>query len=97
MADSEKYLSFSNLQNEQAVVGFCSICGERFFGPRSLSAVSEAPTSEDLSFRCVECGRCERSDLKEAAAEDYGISRWMSLASTFARFPFLSVHLPIFC
>jgi hypothetical protein len=30
MADSEKYLSFSNLQNEQAVVGFCSICGERF-------------------------------------------------------------------
>ena len=34
---------------------------------RSLSAVSEAPTSEDLSFRCAVKGRFRYSDLKEAA------------------------------
>ena len=36
-------------------------------GARSLSAVSEAPTSEDLSFRCAVKGRFRYSDLKEAA------------------------------
>ena len=39
---------------------------------RSLSAVSEAPTSEDLSFRCAVKGRFRYSDLKEAAPGDYG-------------------------
>ena len=45
---------------------------------RSLSAVSEAPTSEDLSFRCAVKGRFRYSDLKEAAPEDYGVCIWMS-------------------
>jgi hypothetical protein len=44
----------------------------------SLSAVSEAPTSEDLSFRCAVKGRFRYSDLKEAAPGDYGICIWMS-------------------
>jgi len=35
--------------------------------PKSLSAVSEAPTSEDLPFRCAVYGRFRYSDLKEAA------------------------------
>ena len=35
--------------------------------PQSLSAVSEAPTNEDLSFRCAVEGRFRYSDLKEAA------------------------------
>jgi hypothetical protein len=44
---------------------------------RSLSAVSEAPTSEDLSFRCAVKGCSRYSDLKEARG-DYGICIWMS-------------------
>ncbi len=35
--------------------------------PRCLSAVSEAPPSEDLSFRWAVKGRFRYSDLKEAA------------------------------
>jgi hypothetical protein len=46
--------------------------------PISLSAVSEAPTSEYLSFRCALKGRFRYSDLKEAAPEDYGVCIWMS-------------------
>ena len=34
---------------------------------RSLSAVSEAPTSEELRLQTVVCGRFRYSDLKEAA------------------------------
>jgi len=44
----------------------------------SLSAVSEAPTSEDRSFRCAVKGRFRYSDLKEAAPGDYGVCIWMS-------------------
>ena len=46
--------------------------------PISLSAVSEAPTSEDLSFRGAVKGRFRYSDLREAAPGDYGICIWMS-------------------
>jgi hypothetical protein len=38
----------------------------------SLSAVSEAPTSEDLPFRCAVYGRFRYSDLKEAAPRTMG-------------------------
>ena len=44
----------------------------------SLSAVSEAPTSEDLPFRCAVYGRFRYSDLKEAAPGNYGVCMWMS-------------------
>jgi len=40
--------------------------------PISLSAVSEAPTSEHLSFRCAVKGRFRYSDLKEAARGTMG-------------------------
>src|SRR6266567_6120595 len=53
-------------------------CGRGEESLPSLSAVSEAPTSEDLSFRCAVKGRFRYSDLKEAAPGDYGISIWMS-------------------
>ncbi len=46
--------------------------------PGRLSAVSEAPRSEDLSFRCAVKGRFRYSDLKEAAPGDYGICIRMS-------------------
>src|SRR6266436_5633019 len=46
--------------------------------PISLSAVSEAPTSEDLPVRCAVYGRFRYSDLKEAAPWDYGVCMWMS-------------------
>ena len=39
---------------------------------RSLSAVSEAPTREDLQFRCAVYGRFRYSDLKEAALRTMG-------------------------
>jgi hypothetical protein len=39
---------------------------------RSLSAVSEAPTREDLPFRCAVYGRFRYSDLKEAAPRTMG-------------------------
>jgi hypothetical protein len=45
---------------------------------RSLSAVSEAPTSEELGVETLWRGRFRYSDLKEAAPGDYGICIWMS-------------------
>ena len=45
---------------------------------RSLSDVSEAPTSEELGVGTRVQGRFGYSDLKEAAPRDYGICIWMS-------------------
>jgi len=44
----------------------------------SLSAVSEAPTSEELGVETQCRGRFRYSDLKEAALGDYGICIWRS-------------------
>jgi hypothetical protein len=43
----------------------------------SLSAVSEAPTSEEWGVETSVEGRFGYSDLKEAAPRDYGICIWM--------------------
>ena len=53
----------------EGVVGKPEVIETRLHGlvTRSLSAVSEAPTSEDLPFRCAVYGRFRYSDLKEAA------------------------------
>jgi hypothetical protein len=48
------------------------------FRARSLSAVSEVPTSEELGVERLCRGRFRYSDLKEAAPWDYGICIWMS-------------------
>jgi hypothetical protein len=45
---------------------------------RSLSAVSEAPPSEELGVETPCRGRFRYSNLKEAAPWDYGICIWMS-------------------
>jgi hypothetical protein len=44
----------------------------------SLSAVSEAPMSEELGVEALCRRRFRYSDLKEAASGDYGICIWMS-------------------
>jgi hypothetical protein len=58
-----------------------------------LSAVSEAPTSEDLPFRCAVYGRCRYSELKAAAPGDYGICIRMSRSWSFAGLRLRSEHL----
>ena len=63
----------------------------------SLSAVSEAPPSEELGVETLCRGRLRYSDLKEAAPGDYGIcipmSRWLS----FAGWGLLSVRFGSSC
>jgi hypothetical protein len=56
------------------MVGHLEVIETKFHGlvTRSLSAVSEAPTREDLSFRCAVKGRFRYSDLKEAAPRTMG-------------------------
>ena len=44
---------------------------------KSLSAVSEAPPSEERGVETLSRGRFRYSDLKEAAPRDYGICIWM--------------------
>ena len=61
--------------------------------PRSLSAVSEAPTSEELGVETLCRGRFRYSDLKEAAPRDYGICIWMSRFWSFASLPLRSERL----
>jgi hypothetical protein len=56
MADAERYLSFSHIENERPVVAFCELCGKRFEAqPEAGKSVDDLILKVRAEFESHDC------------------------------------------